>query len=120
MITECHTTRHLSTHCATQEVWSEKERCNDNLCNARFVFFFQAEDGIRDLTVTGVQTCALPIYSVPVMGRPIAAPRWRIEHAQILSPGDIPRFAQLGVIASMQPSHAISDLYFAQIGRAHV
>src|SRR2546430_5033749 len=28
-----------------------------------FVFFFQAEDGIRDLTVTGVQTCALPIFS---------------------------------------------------------
>src|SRR6266403_5008010 len=27
-----------------------------------FVFFFQAEDGIRDLYVTGVQTCALPIY----------------------------------------------------------
>src|SRR5688572_32664259 len=27
-----------------------------------FVFFFQAEDGIRDLTVTGVQTCALPIF----------------------------------------------------------
>src|SRR5688572_32620945 len=27
-----------------------------------FFFFFQAEDGIRDLTVTGVQTCALPIY----------------------------------------------------------
>src|SRR2546430_10994943 len=26
-----------------------------------YVFFFQAEDGIRDLTVTGVQTCALPI-----------------------------------------------------------
>src|SRR5256886_5754489 len=28
-----------------------------------FFFFFQAEDGIRDLTVTGVQTCALPIYN---------------------------------------------------------
>src|SRR2546430_3413294 len=28
-----------------------------------FLFFFQAEDGIRDLTVTGVQTCALPICS---------------------------------------------------------
>src|SRR5206468_5601471 len=27
-----------------------------------FYFFFQAEDGIRDLIVTGVQTCALPIY----------------------------------------------------------
>src|SRR2546430_8491716 len=30
--------------------------------NCSSVFFFQAEDGIRDLTVTGVQTCALPIY----------------------------------------------------------
>jgi len=39
--------------------------------------------------------------------------RWRIEHAQIIAPEDIPRFAQLGVIASMQPSHAISDLHFA-------
>src|SRR2546430_11910894 len=29
--------------------------------NSVFFFFFQAEDGIRDLTVTGVQTCALPI-----------------------------------------------------------
>src|SRR6266446_3612094 len=28
-----------------------------------FVFFFQAEDGIRDYKVTGVQTCALPIYA---------------------------------------------------------
>src|SRR5256886_5699376 len=32
-------------------------------CDVYF-FFFQAEDGIRDLTVTGVQTCALPICSV--------------------------------------------------------
>src|SRR2546430_4668557 len=31
-------------------------------------FFFQAEDGIRDLTVTGVQTCALPICEVALMG----------------------------------------------------
>src|SRR2546430_4864157 len=30
-----------------------------------FFFFFQAEDGIRDLTVTGVQTCALPISFLP-------------------------------------------------------
>src|SRR5258707_15687052 len=29
------------------------------------MFFFQAEDGIRDIGVTGVQTCALPISSVP-------------------------------------------------------
>ena len=38
---------------------------------------------------------------------------WRIEHAQIIDPRDIPRFAQLGVVASMQPSHAIGDLHFA-------
>src|SRR5260370_26312783 len=30
--------------------------------NIRYFFFFQAEDGIRDSSVTGVQTCALPIY----------------------------------------------------------
>ena len=35
--------------------------------------------------------------------------RWRIEHAQHLDPGDIPRFAQLGIIASMQAVHCISD-----------
>jgi predicted amidohydrolase YtcJ len=35
--------------------------------------------------------------------------RWRIEHAQHLDPADIPRFAQLGVIASMQSIHACSD-----------
>jgi predicted amidohydrolase YtcJ len=35
--------------------------------------------------------------------------RWRIEHAQHLSPQDIPRFARLGVIASMQGIHACSD-----------
>lgn len=41
------------------------------------------------------------------------AARWRIEHAQVLAREDIPRFAAQGVIASMQPSHAISDLHFA-------
>src|SRR5688572_32203341 len=34
------------------------------------VFFFQAEDGIRDLTVTGVQTCALPILQTIQLARP--------------------------------------------------
>src|SRR2546430_5043998 len=31
------------------------------MCRDELIFFFQAEDGMRDLTVTGVQTCALPI-----------------------------------------------------------
>jgi predicted amidohydrolase YtcJ len=35
--------------------------------------------------------------------------RWRIEHAQHLNPSDIPRFAQMGVVASMQGIHACSD-----------
>src|SRR4051794_31257614 len=45
--------------------------------------------------------------------RKIREPRWRVEHAQILTSQDLPRFAKLGIIASMQPSHAISDLFFA-------
>ncbi len=39
--------------------------------------------------------------------------RWRIEHAQILDPADIPRFAELGVIAAMQPTHCTSDMDWA-------
>jgi predicted amidohydrolase YtcJ len=44
---------------------------------------------------------------------PKVSPRWRDEHSQIIRPVDIPRLAKLGVIASMQPSHAIGDLHFA-------
>jgi predicted amidohydrolase YtcJ len=51
--------------------------------------------------------------AVPGAARKVAEPRWRVEHAQIVSPVDLPRFAKLGVIPSMQPSHAIGDLYFA-------
>ncbi len=51
--------------------------------------------------------------AVPPAERKIQNPRWRIEHAQILDPADIPRFGSFGVIASMQPSHAIGDLHFA-------
>jgi hypothetical protein len=40
--------------------------------------------------------------------------RHRVEHAQILHPADLPRFAQLGVIAAMQPTHATSDMYWAE------
>ena len=36
-------------------------------------------------------------------------PRFRIEHAQHIAPADLPRFAEIGVIASMQPYHAIDD-----------
>jgi predicted amidohydrolase YtcJ len=51
--------------------------------------------------------------AVPPAERPVADPRFRIEHAQVLADADLPRFAGLGVIASMQTSHAISDMLFA-------
>lgn len=40
--------------------------------------------------------------------------RWRVEHAQIVDVADIPRFADLHLIASMQPTHATSDMPWAQ------
>ncbi|QGZ39789.1 hypothetical protein IP92_02100 [Pseudoduganella flava] len=43
-----------------------------------------------------------------------AAPRHRIEHAQVVALGDIPRFAALGIIPSMQPTHATSDQNMAE------
>ena len=47
---------------------------------------------------------------------PAAAPlRNRIEHVQLLHPADVPRLAQLGVIASMQPIHATSDMLIADL-----
>lgn len=40
--------------------------------------------------------------------------RNRIEHAQVVDPADIPRFKQLGVIASMQPNHLLTDMNWAE------
>jgi predicted amidohydrolase YtcJ len=40
--------------------------------------------------------------------------RFRIEHAQVVSPADVPRFKSLGVIPSMQPTHCTSDMYWAE------
>jgi predicted amidohydrolase YtcJ len=40
--------------------------------------------------------------------------RFRVEHAQIVATSDLPRFASLGVIASMQPTHATSDMPWAE------
>src|SRR5256886_11522080 len=59
------------------------------MCCLLFFFFFQAEDGIRDLTVTGVQTCALPISPAPSdrsPGRPAPAARSSSEALQPSSP----------------------------------
>jgi len=45
--------------------------------------------------------------------RAVADPRWRIEHSQNITSIDQKRFLKLGIIPSMQPSHAIGDLHFA-------
>ncbi len=53
---------------------------------------------------------ALDVYQEAYQSVP--APRdlrWRVEHAQHLHPDDIPRFAELGVIAAVQPTHCTSD-----------
>ena len=51
--------------------------------------------------------------AIPVSERANPDPRWRIEHSQIVHVDDIALFAEYGIIPSMQPSHAIGDLYFA-------
>lgn len=56
----------------------------------------------------------LDVYE-QVLGKQAAGDhRWRIEHAQVLAPQDLPRLAQLRVIASMQPTHATSDMPWAE------
>ncbi|WP_282263220.1 amidohydrolase [Stenotrophomonas sp. PS02301] len=57
---------------------------------------------------------ALDTYARVLGERRSSDHRWRIEHAQVVALEDIPRFAQLGVIASMQPTHATSDMGWAQ------
>ncbi len=47
-------------------------------------------------------------------GIPPEARRHRIEHAQLVHPDDLPRFGQLGIVASMQPLHAVSDRPMAE------
>lgn len=56
----------------------------------------------------------LDAYERALKENPTDNHRFRIEHAQIVSLDDIPRFAPLGVIPSMQPTHATSDMYWAE------
>jgi len=39
--------------------------------------------------------------------------RWRIEHAQVITPADMPKFGQFSIVPSVQPTHATSDMYWA-------
>ncbi|MEO7458326.1 MAG: amidohydrolase [Gemmatimonadaceae bacterium] len=55
----------------------------------------------------------LDAYEAALKAHPTADHRFRVEHAQILNHEDIPRFAELGVIPSMQAVHQTSDMYWA-------
>lgn len=56
----------------------------------------------------------LDAYEAALLKVPARDPRLRIEHAQVLAPTDIARFAKLGIIPSMQTTHQISDMAWAQ------
>ncbi|MFK5219928.1 amidohydrolase family protein, partial [Lactococcus cremoris] len=53
----------------------------------------------------------LDIYGAALKGQPDR--RWRIEHAQVVSPQDMPKFGQYHIVPSVQPTHATSDMYWA-------
>jgi len=59
-------------------------------------------------------TVVLDAFEQALAEVPTQDHRFRVEHAQILTPDDIPRFAQLRVIPSMQASHQTSDMYWAE------
>lgn len=61
----------------------------------------------------------LDIYAKEIGATGSAGLRHRIEHAQVVAPGDIPRFKALGIIPSMQPTHATSDKNMAEQRLGH-
>jgi predicted amidohydrolase YtcJ len=56
----------------------------------------------------------LDAFELALRAVPAADHRFRVEHAQVISPEDIPRFAKLGVIPSMQATHQTSDMRWAE------
>src|SRR2546430_5273324 len=86
-------------------------------CYSCFFFFFQAEDGIRDLTVTGVQTCALPIC-----GFDLSAPRRADEEVAVMT--TLFRDTHVKLLTMPKPTiamvngHAIAGGLILEIGRA--
>src|SRR2546426_7234721 len=87
------------------------------LLSLMFFFFFQAEDGIRDYKVTGVQTCALPISAevgdpLPVaMEYPLAQARGAVVPAILAVPpapfDDLPELIQLATIVDQWEGRAL-------------
>lgn len=79
--------------------------------------FAAAEKALATTQVPGQPKSAGPGANLQVR-RAIAVPlhdlRYRIEHSQVVEPGDFARYRQLGVIASMQPNHLLTDMAWAE------
>jgi predicted amidohydrolase YtcJ len=63
-------------------------------------------------------SCVVPTASIP-QGKITCDPRPRIEHSQVLDAPDFDRYKQLGVIASMQPNHLLTDMAWAEQRLGH-
>jgi len=100
---------------------------SDDPATSGFILTSQAhvEDVTRRALRAGFQVCThaigdranrmvLDAYESVLRNVRVDDPRLRIEHAQVLSPSDIPRFARLGVIASVQAAQQISDTAWAE------
>src|SRR3712207_8612323 len=88
----------------------------ENLLPVFIFFFFQAEDGIRDIGVTGVQTCALPIFRGGARAPPRRAARALLPHARLVRglrgprAGDLPaRLAGARALRRGRPSGVRSE-----------
>lgn len=69
--------------------------------------------GIHGIGDAGIELI-LKVYDSLQREEPRSQRRWRIEHAQVLDSLDFEKFRELEVIASMQPSHCITDLHWAK------
>ena len=83
------------------QIWDEKLPCPKSIASSKPPTPFPALCKLKDGSPCYPNLAGLP-------------PRNRIEHAQVVDPADIPRFKQLGVIASMQPSHLLTDMNWAE------
>src|SRR5256885_8808489 len=76
-----------------------------------YFFFFQAEDGIRDYKVTGVQTCALPILAASAVVLAVEHPLWRNHVAHLIPPAallvgaGLDRLLKAGPAGRRPPNH---------------
>jgi predicted amidohydrolase YtcJ len=91
------------------------ERITNKCMNSGFQVCTHAigDRGVREV---------LDIYQKTLAQRPPGDYRWRVEHAQVISAQDMGRFAKLGLLASMQPTHATSDMPWAEkrLGRERI